>query len=463
MFYIYLISIFICSIVYSTLTDHYRDHTLFTIHAVDEKWIKRQEDISYIEIKKNINPPGTLRGFFAASLSTSYPDYFYTWTRDAALVSRVLVSLTDHDTVDILLDYVDFQINVQNTSTVCDCLGEPKYNHDGTGYTGSWGRPQNDGPAERAITFMLFANRWRKVGGDEEYVSRVLIPAIIRDIDYIVSVWNKPCYDLWEEVEGIHFFTLMVMRRALLDGADFLEDEHRENVYLLTSKEIETRIESFWLPNKNYITVTQDIRNGVDKASGLDVSTLIAANMNNRNDGFFTSGSDKVLATAVRLEEVFASLYPLNEDRDDRLGVSIGRYPEDIYDGYGLSLGNPWFLATLAYAELYYLAIDEWKQNNIFINSINQPFFEHILRDDFIVPIGAVYTPESPIFHRIISKTKYAADKFLTTVEYHQHRNGSMSEQFDRYIGFMTGARDLTWSHAAFLSAARTRRGLHVK
>jgi glucoamylase len=35
-----------------------------------------------------------------------------------------------------------------------------------------------------------------------------------------------------------------------------------------------------------------------------------------------------------------------------------------------------------------------------------------------------------------------------------------MSEQFDSVTGYMRGARDLGWSYAAFLRAARARRRL---
>ncbi|CAO3654553.1 unnamed protein product [Mucor hiemalis] len=256
-----------------------------TIHQFDH-WINAQEETSFKSILKNINPPGTKRGFFAASLSTHRPDYFYTWTRDAALVARVLSSL--ENTNDTLLeDYVDFQIDAQATATRCDCLGEPKFNRDGTGYTGSWGRPQNDGPAERAIAFILIANRWIENGykNDVEY----LVPAILKDLNYINNVWFQSSFDLWEEIDGTHFYTLMVMRRALLDGIDFLKklrssvslEEFKLKAYLIGN-----RIESFWSSQHNYIMATQNVQNGVQKPSGLDVSTLLAANLvAGRNDG----------------------------------------------------------------------------------------------------------------------------------------------------------------------------------
>lgn len=175
--------------------------------------------------------------------------------------------------------------------------------------------------------------------------------------------------------------------------------------------------------------------------------------------GFFTPGSDKMLATAYHLEQVFKSLYPLNQNTNaGQLGTSIGRYPEDVYDGYGTSRGNPWFIATATFTELYYLAMKEWRQKGLVINDVNRPFFQRILSNEHIA-VNTFYTPGSLELDQIMYKTSKFADQFLATIQYHQHRNGSMSEQFDRYIGYMAGARDLTWSHAAVLSAIKAREG----
>lgn len=148
-------------------------------------------------------------------------------------------------------------------------------------------------------------------------------------------------------------------------------------------------------------------------------------------------------------------MYPINGQQDNNeLGTCIGRYPEDIYDGYDTSEGNPWFIATAAYTELYYLAIEEWKQVGISINSINQPFFNRFF--SFIK--HGHYAPDSSMGKKIIQRIQVEADKFLNTIQYHQARNGSMSEQYDKYNGFMKGARDLTWSHAAFISAIKAKK-----
>lgn len=95
---------------------------------------------------RNINPAGAAPGFIAASLSTANPDYYYSWTRDSALVSYVMAydyntTHTGNSTIiNLLKNYVTYSINAQSTSTSCNCLGEPKFNPDGSSFTGAWGR-----------------------------------------------------------------------------------------------------------------------------------------------------------------------------------------------------------------------------------------------------------------------------------------------------------------------------------
>ncbi|KAF7727643.1 Glucoamylase, intracellular sporulation-specific [Apophysomyces ossiformis] len=428
-------------------------------------WVSSQEDISFSVMLGNINPPGTVKGFVAASLSTAGPDYFYSWVRDSALVSRVVThkyntTETGNSTVaGFLEDYVHFQINTQTESTVCNCLGEPKFNPDGSSYTGPWGRPQNDGPAERASTMILIADSFLTQTKNTSYVDNTLKPAIYKDLDYVVNTWSNPCFDLWEEVNGIHFYTLMVMRRGLLDGANFATrngDTSKASSYSSTASQIQNKIDSFWSSNKNYIIVTQDYQNGVQKPSGLDISTLIAANVAGMNDGFYTPGSDKMLATAVAIENAMANLYPLNKNLPSYLGNAIGRYPEDTYNGDGNSQGNPWFLATTAFSELYYRALLEWQETGVTVTSISKDFFSKF---DPNASAGKKYSPGSNEFASLAQNIASAADRFLSTVNYHRNSNGSLSEEFDRNTGYMTGARDLTWSHAAFITAGLARAG----
>jgi glucoamylase len=64
----------------------------------------------------------------------------------------------------IIEEYVNAQANLQTVSNPSGSLsdgsglGEPKFNVDMSAYTGSWGRPQRDGPALRAIILIDFGN-----------------------------------------------------------------------------------------------------------------------------------------------------------------------------------------------------------------------------------------------------------------------------------------------------------------
>ncbi|KAI9024411.1 glucoamylase A precursor [Phycomyces nitens] len=432
-------------------------------------WAGTQKTTSFKMVLSNINPAGAVKGFIAASMSTSGPDYFYAWTRDSAMVANMVSFMYgtdyagDSTVLGLLKDYVTFQLNEQSASTVCNCLGEPKFNKDGSSYTGSWGRPQNDGPAERATTFINFAKTYTAQTSDSTYVSGTLKAAIFKDLDYIVSVWSNNCFDLWEEVNGLHFYTLMVMRHGLVKGAEFATsngDSTRASTYTNTANTIRNKIDGFWSSSNGYIAVTQNQSGGANKPSGLDVSVLIAANVAGLGDGFYTSGSDKILATSVAIEKSFASLYSINSNLAPWLGTAIGRYPEDTYNGNGNSQGNPWFIGTATYAELYYRAIIEWTiGSGITVNSVNLPFFKKF---DSSIASGTTYAPGSAGFTSLTSKIALAADAFLSTVKYHGSANGSFSEQYDRTSGSMTGARDLTWSHAAVITAIEAKAGLLV-
>ncbi|KAI8086021.1 glucoamylase [Halteromyces radiatus] len=422
-------------------------------NATISSWAPNQSNISLKNMFTSINPPNTARGFLAASLSTSSPNYYYSWTRDSALSYRVLVNQLRsgaNSTIDgYLQDYVAFSQNSQSVNTVCNCLGEPKFNPDGSSFSGPWGRPQNDGPAERASTLILYAGSSSNTD---------LKTIIYKDLDYVTTVWDNQNFDLWEEVNGRHFFTYMVMRRGLLDGVDYATkngDTDKASSYKAVVANIESRINSFW--QSDHITVTIDQASGVSKPSGLDASVLIASNVGSRADGFFTPGSDKVLATAVKIEAAFANLYNINKNKADYLGTAIGRYPEDVYNGTGTSTGNPWFICTNAFAELYYRAIKEWTDaGSVKVTDISQPFFAKF---DSSATSGTTYTAGSSEFTSLVNNIANAADQFLSTVHYHQHANGSLSEQYNRDTGYSQGAYDLTWSGASMVTALNAKAG----
>lgn len=146
--FIHYIAAIDVNVLNGTVKDYdYANQKVYQISSIShfESWIKQQQQQSFTYLLRNFNPPGTKTGFVAASPSTEHPNYFYTWIRDSSLVSSVLVSQYYNKTGElenILLDYVDFQLYTQETvgDTPCRCLGEPKYNPDGSPFKGEWGR-----------------------------------------------------------------------------------------------------------------------------------------------------------------------------------------------------------------------------------------------------------------------------------------------------------------------------------
>ena len=111
-----------------------------------------------------------------------------------------------------ILNYIENESKLQNLETISG-LGEPKYNINCTAFNGSWGRPQNDGPALRGIILFqvieLFSYKY------ETMIRQLILPIILLDLEYILQNYRKVSYDIWEEKLGWHFYTRMVQAKFL--------------------------------------------------------------------------------------------------------------------------------------------------------------------------------------------------------------------------------------------------------
>ncbi|MEZ4815793.1 MAG: glycoside hydrolase family 15 protein [Bdellovibrionota bacterium] len=383
---------------------------------------------------KNLSRNDVSPGAVIASPSRSSPDYFYHWTRDAALTHEGLFSLYEY-TDDVNLkerilnlakDWIAFEIKTQSHAEYAEGgLGEPRFHVNGEVNTAEWGRPQNDGPAARAITMSLWALKFLDEG-EGTYVRDTLyhpLPAktpIKMDLEYVAKHWREASVDLWEEVRGLHFYTLAMQRRSLILGAHLanrLNDVEGALYYSTEANKIKTALDRFLNAGKPYIVATLDQTGGWGhKQSGLDIAIIIAANHALFEDEFFLSKKFMFTNTLAVLEERFDNIYSIN--RDASLATAMGRYPEDVYDGVGFSGANPWFLATHASAE-YYCKL------------------AHLER-----------SPE------LAASLKEKGLSFLARTLKHRDQNtGEMSEQFSRYDGFLVGASHLTWSYASYIAA----------
>ncbi|KAF1919546.1 Six-hairpin glycosidase-like protein [Ampelomyces quisqualis] len=473
-----------------------------------DTWIEKEEKIALDKLFANVAPggrnvegKGVAPGTVVASPSTSEPDYWYQWVRDAAITMSSLVDLYfDNPSSSLgskiaaILDaYTSLQRDIQHTSNPSGSfddlsgLGEPKFSVDGHPFTGSWGRPQRDGPALRALTLMHYIheynashpNLWSSNrAGDffEPYYYASMPPnsVIKADLEYVSHNWNKSGFDLWEEVEGLHFFNLMVSARSLKEGSDLASafgDHNAAEWYAEQAGYIDKLLSKFWNTKKSHLVETL-----WSKRSGLDCGILLGSlhatpYEESGTQNMYPPWSDEVLISLLALARDQHDRFPVNkspaEDKDGARenfafkGTGIGRYPEDMYDGYSNSYrgGNPWFLCTSSAAEILYRSATHFSlSSNITITKLALPFYRSLLVSSGLDVEVGTFGPSDAIYNSVIEKLKTIGDGFLEVVKTHVDAEGSMSEQFDRVTGFMRGARDLTWSYGAFLGALRARK-----
>ena len=405
-----------------------------------EIWRTQQVQVSVDKIFASMSFADTAKGAVVASPSKSYPDYYYHWVRDAALVMDTLVDFYQHKNSshsqsyiqNKMNNYISFSKNNQETQTLTG-LGEPKFYVDGKSFGLSWGRPQTDGPALRALTLI----RWAHVKLDEGatgYVESRLYNAadfnslIKADLEYVSRNWNLPSYDLWEEVRADHFFTKVVQRAALLEGANLaqrLQDSAASDWYLKQAGALTAQLNSFMDPTLEYIPVSQNYSEGLNaKQSGLDVAVILAVLRSPEKNAFVSVEHLQLQKTLNVLIESFQKIYSINQKASSP-GTAIGRYPEDVYDGVGTSRANPWVLSTMAVAEAYY-------------------------------KLAKHYIDQGQMKRAVENFDK--GEQFFKRVQLHANADYSLSEQMDRESGYMVGARDLTWSHASVIKADQARK-----
>ena len=108
----------------------------------------------------------------------------------------------------------------------------------------------------------------------------------------------------------------------------------------------------------------------------------------------------------------------------------------------------------MAAAEQLYDALYQWDRfGELNVTSTSLAFFQDF---DSSVATGT-YPSNSETYAALTAAIENYADGFVSIVEAHQASNGSLSEQFDKSSGTELSAYDLTWSFAAFLTAADRR------
>ena len=444
-----------------------------------EKFITKQADISIKGVLANIGSDGkraqgAAPGAVVASPSREDPDckpppYFppnyvltvspdwYTWTRDSALTYKVLVERLIHGDKSLqrkIDEYVSAQAKLQKTTNPSGSpesggLGEPKFHVNLTAFTGSWGRPQRDGPPLRATALTLYAE-WLISNGDKSKAVNKVWPVIEKDLAYTTKFWNRTGYDLWEEVNGSSFFTLSASHRALVEGAALAKKLGKSCPdCAANAPRVLCFMQSFW--TGGYIDSNINVNDG---RKGLDANSILSSihtfDPNSKcSDSTFQPCSSRALTNHKAVVDSFRSIYGVNKNRGRGKAAAVGRYSEDVYYD-----GNPWYLTTLAAAEQLYAALYQWnKVGAVTIDDVSLSFF----RD--LVPKASkgTYKKNSKTYKDIVKAVKAYADGFVAVVQTYTPKDGSLAEQFDRATGTPKSAVHLTWSYASFVSATERR------
>jgi glucoamylase len=506
------------------LSGAYHSHDI-GIDLNSGKKLEEQNNLYHERFFNNISPADEKGDhFWGAIIASPTGSYFFDWLRDSGLSMRIVVRLYKATRpgpvrsfyLKLIRAFVSFNLKRQDTpnfsgsgvivpetdpekaktdpfKSVFEGYGEPKEDVDGTPFNESWGRPQRDGPAARAIAMLPFAQALLD-GGDPDlvkYVKTVLYDSkyptaskslIKRDLEYILHNWRKSSFDVWEEVSGFHFFTLMVQRRALVEGAALAErlgDKGAADEYIKAAAEMGPELDQFWDPQRKFILATRNFERGIEKG-GLDVAVVLGSLYGSTPDrampvskktvpGAFRCSDDRVLASVVAVEADSKARHIVNHAQNgvEPKAVLIERYPEDTYDGFDRSGGNPWVLTTLGFAEHAYRVADELLlSGNVLINDLNRVFYEQVLPGEKLEN-GQIIKKDDPLFNKLILGLVNRGDNIIERVNEFKSPNSELSEQI--FHGAtqagpeaQRGVSNLTWNYVAFDRATEAYRKLMI-
>jgi glucoamylase len=381
---------------------------------------------------------------YAEDLSVVDQDYVYNWTRDSAVTAlevAAAVQPAGQATNPTLLDYVTFARTCQTAPGAPIHRGS--YRIDGT--PRDWS-DQSDGPALRIIATIT---AYPLLDAPTQQVANDVVAA---DLDFLVQAYQHPTVNLWEEHSGFSFFARAVQLRCfqmLLDEnrAGAHKDEVAAGVQWLTDA-----LQQHWDGTMYRSMLASDAPEGYDP----NIDIVIAAVY-----GAVSCTDPKVLATVASLQDTWVDdasplAYPINHDDAQRgLGPMFGRYPSDHYDGDigdpDVTGRHPWALCTANVAEFHYrLASAVEDSGAVPLDDVSKPFFNRL-------GVG----PGQPAAD-VTRSLRAAGDRMMNALVFHSDHL-ELSEQFDGVTGYEKSVRDLTWSYAAFLSAARARSGQSVR
>jgi glucoamylase len=364
-------------------------------------------------------------------------DYVYHWTRDAAIVATELAWAYSSGTLpdnQPLIDYVTFSQTCQQSAGDFDRA---------SCYINGTQRPwtnQTDGPALQTLALLAI---YRQLDTPTQAIAAQLINA---NLNFLEGAYQGQTYNLWEEAYGYSFFARSVQLRCFQAVAANTIGITVPTWLPAALTWLTSALDSHWNGEvyQSVLPVPADYRAPYDPNIDIVMSAIYGAE---------SVTDPRLLATAAALRAQWADpsskyFYPINgTDAALNLGPLLGRYPGDVYDGDTDDLvgDHPWALTTANFAELYYrLAAKISSSRTVPADALSATFLAQVGVTATTAPLDAA------------ASLRAAGDAMLQAVVYHSDHL-ELSEQFDAVTGFEKSVSNLSWSYAAFLSAARAR------
>jgi len=364
-------------------------------------------------------------------------DYVYHWTRDAAIVAIELAWAYTNGVLpdnQPLIDYVTFSQACQQSAGDFD---HASFFINGT--QRPW-TDQTDGPALQTVALLAM---YGQLDSATQPVATQLINA---NLAFLENAYQGQTFNLWEEEYGYSFFARSAQLRCFQAIAANTIGITVPSWLASAISWLTTALDGHWNGElyQSMLPVPTDYRAPYDPNIDIVMSAIYGAE---------SVTDPRLLATAAQLRAQWADpaskyFYPINgSDAAQGLGPMLGRYPGDVYDGDTDALvgDHPWALTTANFAELYYrLAAKITSSGTVPADPLAAPFLAQVGLTAASAPSAAATALRS------------AGDAMLQAIVFHSD-HFELSEQFDATTGYEKSVANLSWSYAAFLSAARAR------
>jgi len=260
----------------------------------------------------------TSHGAYLAS--PSFPTYRYSWFRDGSFIAYAMDVVGEHDSAARFHDWVAATVGKREDSirrAVIDASnGAPlapadvlhtRYTAEGNEAEENWPNFQLDGFG----TWLWALGEHIRTSGRQQ--TEEVRSAATLVVDYLTALWDRPCYDCWEEFpEDVHPHTLAAIFGGLSSHQATSGVDHQATLALIAE-----RIHSDASGKKHFVKFRSS--DDVDASLlGLSVPYRVVS-----------PDDPMMLSTAARIDDTL------------RVGGGVRRYLADTYYG-----GGEWILLT---------------------------------------------------------------------------------------------------------------------